>query len=750
MAAKKSENIRLRRIANFSSIAIILFLSAAYIIETYISEVKVNYSIAGLTMIVTLLIVTAIIRNSINHYKMALNIPFVLLLFYTVLMFLCNWHNSHYLLICIFLCAISCIYSHFYRTLVFIIIENIFVAILLIRGAPISGNMPLFAILMNWVISLFCSIIMLLLTRSATIVLNKALEHQNSFMDLLASTENYVAMVDERNQVVYASKTLSELGGTSEPILAQDRPLIDLFPGRSLKVHAGKLLKEKDDYAEDWEFSLNGQKRYFKAASHSLPGGGGTLISLYDMTHLAERDEIAVMKDSMKIGLFFMDKNYVIQDHYSRYLEEMLSDTKLFGKLFTDVIYDSVSQNELEAIKDYFGMVLERTYDQDMLDEINPLNELHYVNKETGDRKVFQFAFATVERGRGEVFLLVTVYDITTRVELQQRLAEEEARRQEEMQSVFELIQVKPDVFNDFMSDMEHEFDAIDKILKNEALSAHDALVKVYQSIHAIKSNAVILGLNVFGNKVHNLESKIKKLREMRGEVPFAEMLNLTVEIEKISKEKEGFRDIIGKLQSYADEKGSETKSESGNERQKVLIEALTKTAAKVAEDLGKKIKFVASDIDAEAVEKGPRREMKEILMQLIRNSAVHGIEKPEERKAKGKNETGIVKLSIKMAPDGKSVQMKLSDDGRGLDYKKIGEKAFNRKLIKKEEMNNKDILMKAIFSAGFSTAETEGIHGGRGIGLNLVRDRLKEIHGSIKLKSEDDKGTLFLMVIPV
>jgi len=749
MAVKKAENTKLRTIANFSSIAILIFLSAAYIIETYISEVYVNYSIAGLVMIVTLLIVTAIIRNSINHYKMAFNVPFVLLLFYTALMLVCKWHNSHYLLICIFLCAISCIYSSFYRTLVFIIMENVFIAVLLLRGAPISGDMPIFAILMNWVITFFCSIIMLLLTRSATIILNKALEHQNSFMDLLASTENFVAMIDERNEVVYASKTLSELGGTTEPILAQGRPLIDLFPGRSLKIHAGKLLKEKDDYAEDWEFSLNGQKRYFKAASHSLPGGGGTLISLYDMTHLAERDEIAVMKDSMKIGLFFMDKNYIIQDHYSRYLEEMLSDTKLFGKLFTDIIYDSVSQNELEAIKDYFGMILERTYDQDMLDEINPLNELHYVNKESGERKVFQFAFATVERGRGDVFILVTVYDITTRVELQQRLAEEEARRQEEMQAVFELIQVKPDVFNDFMSDMEHEFDSIDKILKNEALSAHDALVKVYQSIHAIKSNAVILGLNVFGNKVHNLESKIKKLREMRGEVPFGEMLNLTVDIEKISKEKEGFRDIINKLQSYAEDT-NEPKPDGGNERQKVLIEALTKTAAKVAEDLGKKIKFAATDIDTEAIEKGPRREMKEILMQLIRNSAVHGVEMPEDRKAKGKNETGIVKLSIKMAPDGKSIQMKLSDDGKGLDYKKIGERAVSRKLIKKEDINNKDLLMKAIFSPGFSTAETEGVHGGRGIGLNLVRDRIKEIKGSIKLKSEDDKGTLFLMVIPI
>ncbi|MCL2197058.1 MAG: ATP-binding protein, partial [Treponema sp.] len=231
--------------------------------------------------------------------------------------------------------------------------------------------------------------------------------------------------------------------------------------------------------------------------------------------------------------------------------------------------------------------------------------------------------------------------------------------------------------------------------------------------------------------------------------VPFGEMLNLTVDIEKISKEKEGFRDIINKLQSYAEDT-NEPKTDGGNERQKVLIEALTKTAAKVAEDLGKKIKFAATDIDTEAIEKGPRREMKEILMQLIRNSAVHGVEMPEDRKAKGKNETGIVKLSIKMAPDGKSIQMKLSDDGKGLDYKKIGERAVIRKLIKKEDINNKDLLMKAIFSPGFSTAETEGVHGGRGIGLNLVRDRIKEIKGSIKLKSEDDKGTLFLMVIPV
>lgn len=54
-------------------------------------------------------------------------------------------------------------------------------------------------------------------------------------------------------------------------------------------------------------------------------------------------------------------------------------------------------------------------------------------------------------------------------------------------------------------------------------------------------------------------------------------------------------------------------------------------------------------------------------------------------------------------------------------------------------------MLMKVIFAPGFSTAATEGMHGGRGIGLNLVRDRIKEVNGTIKLRSETDKGTVFL-----
>jgi two-component system chemotaxis sensor kinase CheA len=303
-----------------------------------------------------------------------------------------------------------------------------------------------------------------------------------------------------------------------------------------------------------------------------------------------------------------------------------------------------------------------------------------------------------------------------------------------------------PSVFSDFMQDMEFEFDTIDSILKNDVLSTHEALVKIYQSVHAVKSNAVTLGLNIFGKKVHNLESNIKKMREAEGDVPFGEMLNLTMDIEKLYSEKEGFKDIINKLHTYTKDKSGE----NVQDRQKVLIESLEKTAAKAAEDLGKQIKFSAHDIDSEAVEKVPRRVVKEILMQLIRNSAVHGIETPEERLSKGKKEKGVIKLSIKMSDDQKHVHIKFADDGQGLDYSRIAKKALSQNLIKENETENKDALIRAIFSPGFSTAKSEGVHGGRGIGLNLVRDRLKEVKGTVKLRSDDDKGVIFLISIPV
>jgi len=419
----------------------------------------------------------------------------------------------------------------------------------------------------------------------------------------------------------------------------------------------------------------------------------------------------------------------------------MLSEDDLFGKCFLDLLSASFNSKELGNIQDYFEMIFKRTLDQSVLDDINPLGEFRYVNAKTGNRKVFQCDFTTIEQTHGENFILITMYDITAEIELQQRLAEEEDRRHKEMKSVFELIQVEPQVLNDFLEDAEYEFDRINEILKNDALSAHAALVEIYQSIHAIKSNAVILGLNTFGDKAHDLESEIKKLREQENTL-FSDMLNLTMNIEKLFQENDGIKKTIKKINSFKSFKGGQRQG------QYVLVESLTKTVNKVSLDMGKKIKFIVDDIDDEAIEKGQRRVIKETLMQLARNSATHGIELPQDRVAKGKDETGIIRLSIKI--NGGNIHVKLGDDGCGIDYAKIAEKALRLNLIKAKDTNDKKTLLKMIFSPGFSTAETEGIHAGRGIGLSLVHDRVRSAKGSIKVQSEFGKGTVFNIFFPI
>jgi two-component system chemotaxis sensor kinase CheA len=385
-------------------------------------------------------------------------------------------------------------------------------------------------------------------------------------------------------------------------------------------------------------------------------------------------------------------------------------------------------------------MIFNHSFEQDMLDDINPLGEFHFINNMTGEKKVFNCNFSVIEQACEETFILAALYDVTARVELQQRLIEEENRRQEEMKNVFELIQVQPRVFNDFYDDTEYEFKRINETLKNDEMSAHTALVEIYQSVHAIKSNAVILGLNTFSDKVHKLESEIKRLRESEA-VPFVDMLNLAIELEKLSREKDGFRTTIEKINSY---KFSNNRSQG----QYVLIESLTKTINKVSGDLGKNINFIIDEIDDEAIEKGHRRIIKETLMQLVRNSAAHGIESPPDRAACGKDETGIIRLSVKLT--GENIHVKLEDDGRGFDYRKIAEKALQLNMIKPQDTNDKNALLRVIFSPGFSTAETEGIHAGRGIGLSLVQDRVRSVKGSIKVQSKPGKGTIFNIFLPI
>jgi two-component system chemotaxis sensor kinase CheA len=339
--------------------------------------------------------------------------------------------------------------------------------------------------------------------------------------------------------------------------------------------------------------------------------------------------------------------------------------------------------------------------------------------------------------------VLAALQDITAEAALAKKLAEEEARVQDEMRILFEVMQVDQKVFNDFIEDTEYEFKRTLELLRNKNISNEQTLTSMYQSVHAIKSNALIVGLASYGEKLHDLEDEIKPLRE-RGTVSFDEMLHITLELEKRMQDKDHFLEIVKRLRNFSADGGDAAKDE-----QAVFVEALDSACSRVAADEQKKVEFIVESFDRQALDCGPRREMKEILTQLARNAVYHGIETPKERKALGKNETGRISLSV--AVNEGIIHITLRDDGRGLDFDRIARKAKERGLLRSpEDETNRQFLSNLIFSPGFSTSATENLHAGRGIGLNLVKSRLHGIKGKIQMQSGKGRGTAFVMQIPL
>jgi two-component system chemotaxis sensor kinase CheA len=457
----------------------------------------------------------------------------------------------------------------------------------------------------------------------------------------------------------------------------------------------------------------------------------------------AQRDEIAAMRDNLKEGIFLMDRELRIEASYSKALEDVFSGKAFQGRPFTDLLAKSFNPKELETIKDYFTMIFEKSVDPDMLEEINPLHEFAYTSTETWEEKTLKGLFAPVDRENGEIFIMGTFQDITAEVKLKKQLAEEENLRQEEMRSIFELLQVDQKVFNDFIEDTEYEFERINEKLKNREIPPEQILIAIYQSVHAIKSNSLIVGLGSFGEKLHRLETEIKELQR-KEKVSFEDLLHITVAIEERMQDKDKFLEILNRIQAF-NVQGGETIERDAQ----VFVELLTRACNKAASDLGKMARLEVAAFDSRALIHGQRRTMKEILTQLVRNAVYHGIEDPENRASLGKDKTGVVKLSIKT--DKNSIYMALKDDGQGLDFEKIALRAEARGLIKNNhDKTDKQFLTSLIFQPGFSTSDAENMHAGRGIGLNFIRDRLQELHGSLKVKSARGQGTIFDIQIPL
>jgi len=177
------------------------------------------------------------------------------------------------------------------------------------------------------------------------------------------------------------------------------------------------------------------------------------------------------------------------------------------------------------------------------------------------------------------------------------------------------------------------------------------------------------------------------------------------------------------------------------------IFSRLAQVIRKYSREVGKPIELIMYGEDTE-IDKYIAEEVIDPLMHLVRNAIDHGIESQEGRKERGKKESGTIIL--KASQRGNHVIIEVRDDGGGIDIQKVQEKAIEKGLLEKGAHLDEKEIIDIIFTPGFSTKEVVSEVSGRGVGMDVVKEKLSSIGGFAEVSTERYKGTTTALTIPI
>ncbi len=179
----------------------------------------------------------------------------------------------------------------------------------------------------------------------------------------------------------------------------------------------------------------------------------------------------------------------------------------------------------------------------------------------------------------------------------------------------------------------------------------------------------------------------------------------------------------------------------------KPLFQRMSRVVREAAEATGKKVRL-KSEGETTEVDKTVIEKLSDPLTHMIRNAVDHGIEAPDKRSDKGKQEEGTIQLYA--AHRSGRVVIEISDDGAGINRERVREIAVNKNLITADAQLSDNEIDNLIFAPGFSTASAVSDLSGRGVGMDVVKRSIQALGGRVSIASEPGKGSTFTMTLPL
>jgi two-component system chemotaxis sensor kinase CheA len=481
-------------------------------------------------------------------------------------------------------------------------------------------------------------------------------------------------------------------------------------------------------------------------------------------------------KDILKTvreGFFLLDADYNIGSVWSEALTRMFSRDDFAGLGFEDLLKDLVPPNTLGTAMKYIKLLWGERAHENLMKSINPLGQLE-ITMENGhggkETRYLQFDFHRVMGPKGIKHVLCSVGDITSSVLLAKELQESQESANAQLDMMLGMMHVDPLQLNSFLDSTETGLQLINAILKEPARTDGEFRKKLnglFRELHSIKGEASALNLMSIAQRVHTLEDMVSELKK-KAELSGNDFLPMVLKLDDLMQHLRGVREMASRLTALKDTvpgaaaaTAAATAAPARAARQQAaaneqrghqksgddLSPTLHSMAERLAKDHHKRFKLTISGFADVPQSYIPT--IKDCVIQMLRNSAVHGIEPSDIRRANTKEDVGVVRVDFRKSGEG--YELVFEDDGAGISPDTLKSAAIRKQIITEDEAAGMDTraAMALIFRPGFSTQEEVSMDAGRGVGMDVVARSVYALGGKIGVSTNPGKFTRFKIVLP-
>ena len=461
-----------------------------------------------------------------------------------------------------------------------------------------------------------------------------------------------------------------------------------------------------------------------------------------DFIEQRQREHTQIMA-TVREGLFLLNKDGTIGSQMSASFPMVMGQPASPGMDFLAILKNLVPEKDYEAATEYVDLLFGNRVKESLVASLNPLSQLELRGPdETGEvtSRFISLQFSRVKTGREITHLLVTAQDISDRVRLTQAVKDAEARAQEEIKGLLDLLELEPAVSKRFLIDTEQSLAAINDALRGAGQTRDypSTISEIFRRVHKLKGEATVHNLTLFETLAHRFETMLSELRD-RPNLNGDDLLAIPPHLEDIYSR-------TAKLRSLAERMSSKdahlVQSAASGHEFGYMLEAL---AEKVSANQRKKVRVVADVPDYGALPESKAAMLRDIAIQLVRNAVVHGIEDANERVMSSKTETGSIHVTLKRL-DADKFEFAVRDDGRGVIPEHIRESLVKSGRYSRAEANALDerALVMKLFEPGVSTSASIDNDAGRGVGLDVVAEKVKAMGAQIRLGTRANLFTQF------